>query len=195
MNIFRFALTAALASASVGYVAAFPGGAGGCAANQASPSDLHDSQPSVTKGSLSNGGFSVTVDGIKPSAGNNRVTINKLNFDVVVTAAGGKHFKGILIRVGNTRPDEVIPRGDLAVAEVCNGVGSAAHTSPSEKRSGKATIDLDDYATLDLDISVVVQNSDGVSIYFYTGYKVFAEPDDESGCDDGALFLRQCVSK
>jgi hypothetical protein len=196
MKVFRLALTAVLACASVRYVASNPSGAGGCPANVAAPSGPHDTQGATT-GSLLIGGFSVTVgDGKTPSVINKRVTVSTLNFDVVVTAASGKHFKGILIRVGNTQPHEVIPQGgDLKVATVCNGVGSATHNSKSEKVSATATIDLDDFAPLDLDISVVVQNSGGVSIYYYTGYKVIVDPDGKTGCRDGLLFRQQCGPK
>jgi hypothetical protein len=188
MNIFRFALTAILASASVGYVAAYPSGSGGCARGRAAPGLPHRLFKDITRGSLSDGGFNVTIDGQTPVG--NKVTTNNLNFDVVVTADSG-FFKGILIRVSNTGSDEVIPADPLTTATACGSrVGSATHNSNSEKTSGTATIDLDDSATLNLDITVVVQNDDGKSIYYYMGYKVIVESEDAS-CRDGLLF-RQC---
>jgi hypothetical protein len=177
MNIFRFALTAILASASVGYVAAYPSGSGGCARGRAAPGLPHRLFKDITRGSLSDGGFNVTIDGQTPVG--NKVTTNNLNFDVEVTADG--FFRGILIRVSNTSPDEVIPVSPLGVAKACNGflgiggVGSATHTNSEPKTSGTATLDLSDYCNHKIDISVVVQNSGGVSIFYYTGFTVNVE--------------------
>jgi hypothetical protein len=187
MNIFRFALTAILASASVTYVASNPNGAGGCKDGAAAVSGPHLSY-TVTTGSLEDGGFSVAIDGQTPV--DNTVTTNNLNFDVVVTADAADFFKGILFRVGSTTSDQVIPGNDLQVADACGGaVGSATHMNANEKTSGTATIDLDDSATLNLDITVVVQNDDGESVYYYMGYKVIVQSD--ASCRDGLLF-RQC---
>jgi hypothetical protein len=174
MNIFRFALTAVLASVSVGYVAAYPDGAGGCPAGRSAPGIPHRLFKEKTTGSLSEGGFNVTIDGQTPAV-DNKVTTNNLDFAVVVTATD-ELFKGILIRVSNTDPDEVIPGDDLAVASACRGrVGSATHTSRDKKTSGTATLELSEYCDHKIDISVVVQNSDGVSIFYYTGYEVIVD--------------------
>jgi hypothetical protein len=191
MNILRFALTAVLASASVGYVTSNPDGAGACPAGEGAPGGSHTSR-TLTTGLLSDGGFSVTIDGMTPSASNKVTVNNNLNFDVVVTGTGDKTFKGILIRVGNTLSDQVTAGDGLKVAPVCGTVGSATHIDSSSKASGQATINLDGAATLNVDISVVVQNSNDVSIYYYTGYEVIVESDDSVPvCRGSGLFLRQ----
>jgi hypothetical protein len=197
MNIFRFFLSAVLASASVGHVAAYPTGAGACPEGEAAPggSHLRDTK-NVTTGFLSDGGFSVTFDGTVPSS-DNKVTVSKLELDVVVTGDSAETtFKGILIRVGNTTSDQVIPGGNLTVATACEGqVGSATHNTSDDKTSGSATIDLtnSDVAMVKLDISVIVQNSDSLSVstYYYTGYEVTVKAEDGPTCRDG-LFSILC---
>jgi hypothetical protein len=188
MNIFRFALTAILASASVTYVASNPNGAGGCKEGEAAVSGSHLESENLFTGSLERGGFSVTIDDQTPV--DNTVTTNSRTIVVQVIAnSDGLAFKGILIRVGNATSDQVLPGKDLQVADVCGDVGSATHIDAEFKKVGAAIITLDDDATLNLDITVVEQNNDDVSAYWYSGYKVIAQSD--ASCRDGLLF-RQC---
>jgi hypothetical protein len=189
MNIFRFALTAILASASIGYVSARSTGSGGCKVGEASVGNAHKGTKTITTGSLEFGGFSVTIDGQTPI--DNKSTTKNLNFDVVVTADAPAFFKGIMFRVGNTTSDQVIPGDDLQVATVCNGeYGSATHTNANEKISGTATIDLDGSETLEIDITIVVLNNGTTSIYYYSGYEVIVQPDeDEDSCRKGLFGL------
>ena len=133
-------------------------------------------------GELSAGNYTVTVGG-------NPVTLNgtpvevPLDFDIEVTAEG-REFKGILIRVGGTTTDQVTTSSDLvAPARACEDVGSVTHGNAFAKTVGIATVSFDAATTLDVDISIVVENADDASTFYYSSFQLSAVGDDSTGGD------------
>ena len=158
--------------------AAAPSGAGACPAGEAAPGGPHlTGTPGLVGPLSSEGSFVMTVGGVEVSDGEEINTA--LDFDITVTAtATGTGFKGILIRVGGATADQ-LTSGDLtAPAGACVDVGSATHSDASVKTTGTASVSLDTDSMLDVDISVVVENSGGASTFYYSAFKINAVAGD-----------------
>ena len=127
-------------------------------------------------GELSEGNYVVTVGGTPVTFDGTPIEV-PLDFDIKVTAEGTE-FKGILIRVGGATADQVTSSDLTAPVGACVDVGSATHSDASAKTAGTASVSLDAGATLDVDISVVLENSGGASTFYYSAFQVSAVGDD-----------------
>lgn len=133
-------------------------------------------------GELSEGNYVVTVGGTPVTFDGTPIEV-PLDFDIEVTAEGTE-FKGILIRVGGATADQVTSSDLTAPAGACGDVGSVTHSDATAKAAGTASVSLDADATLDVDISIVLENSGGASTFYYSAFQVSAvggdgEPTDE----------------
>ncbi len=125
-----------------------------------------------------------------------------LDFDVEVRAEG-MEFKGILIRVGGTTADQVTSPDLTSPALSCGDVGSVTHSDASLKKSGLASVSLDEPQQLFVDISVVVGNSDGFSAFFFSSFRLNAvrgltqeveTPEDDATTDAPAMSVTDATS-
>ena len=147
---------------------AFSIGAGRCVVDEPAVSSLHLAG-SPTTGDLSDGGYEITIDGEEVSDGDT-VTVDSVGspFDVEIT---GPRFKGVLIMLEDLDDSVIEPGPGLVHNEVGSGcIGEAAitHSSSSTKTRAVGTITLDEPTTTELALNIVVQNSRGKSVYYYS---------------------------
>lgn len=149
----------------------------------------HRQVDTVTTGSLVDGEFRVTVDGIpiQTNDGDTEIQVLSTDFAIVVE---GPVFRGILIRMENTDVAEVVPGTDLSEAQICNGlVGSATHIDNAPKTQAMAQVILASSATTPprpilLDITVVVQLRDRHSIFYYQNWTILAGTNTATNGDE-----------
>ncbi|GAX25608.1 hypothetical protein FisN_28Hh083 [Fistulifera solaris] len=170
MKFFAIVLASILSQA-----AANPSGAGACPAGAAAPGGPHLTGSPGLVGELSEGNYVVSVGGSPIVLDGTPIDV-PLDFDIQVTA-DGTEFKGILIRVGGAGVDQVTSSDLTAPAEACGDVGSVTHSDNSPKTVGTASVSLDAAATLDVDISVVLENEDNVSTFYYSAFQINAVDD------------------
>jgi uncharacterized surface protein with fasciclin (FAS1) repeats len=145
---------------------AFSSGAGQCLIGSASPSGLHLTQPSITTGALSDGGYSITVNGQTVGAGDTATASVGVTFDITLA---GPDFKGVLILVAGQEDTVIIQPGpDLALALNCAGVAAITHTSTVAKTSVGGAVTMEAAVATTLELNIVVSNSNGVSTYYYS---------------------------
>ncbi len=159
--------SAFLSLLSLGSVSAFPSGAGRCVVGEAAPDGLHlaDFQ-TITTGTLADGGYTASVNGIVVAEGDNvDVTLGE-EFNIVIS---GPEFRGVLIMVADEDESVITPGPELKPADGqgCPGTASVTHSSPILKESALASVTLDVPTTTTIELNVVVQNSGGQSIYYY----------------------------
>jgi hypothetical protein len=161
-------------------VAAFPTGAGACSAGNTAVRDAHLVNP--TTGSLASAGFLVSLGGALLLEDSTSTFPTATNVELRVNASN-KLFLGFLIRLGETGGVSTesafsVAGNDIQIAPVCDEVGGVTHTSASAKSSISTTINLAASATaMPLDITIVVENSGGVSEYYYSQYLLTAQAD------------------
>jgi hypothetical protein len=170
----RFASPLLLVAALSKSVDAFSSGAGACGPGNTSVQGPH--LMDATTGSLSDGGFTISLDGTALSE--SKTSTFAVGEDVKVTVAG-KSFKGFLVRLGQTDVDTkgaFTPGGDdVQVASACFDAGGITHKSGSVKTTVSATLNLAEAATdMPVDVTVVVVNSGGKSEYYYSQFMVTA---------------------
>lgn len=120
-------------------------------------------------GTLAQGGFRIRVNNVPFDDGNRR-NVAGGEFEIVVDVAS---FKGILIRLGGTTVDQLIPQEGLKVADACQGtVGGVTHSNNIVKTKAKVTVQSMTPGEYPLDITVVVNNSGGSSVYYYSSMTV-----------------------
>ncbi len=160
---------------------AFPFGAGGCPGAQAAPGELHRlgfGPINVTQGTLEKGGFVVSLDSVPliPNSANN--FFSGFPHTLTIQATSGT-FRGFLFRLsgGETglQPYESLgpltgdPNAQIAITCIYDLVGGVTHTNNSPKTNASALLFLATPANgLFLDVSVVVENRGGLSIFYYT---------------------------
>lgn len=158
-------------------------GAGGCNGGGPAVGGPHLSSPS--SGSLATGGFQVTLDSTPLTPGTATSFVTGQDHVLTLKVNTASFFKGVLFRLGST--NGVTTTSALAVqsgdsnlrlaSETCisEGVGGVTHTSNSQKVVATVTLRLNSVASaLPLDITVVVQNSGGSSVYYYSGFTLNA---------------------
>lgn len=160
---------------------AYPFGAGGCTGGQAAVGPPHRFRSNVTTGILADAGITVLLDSKPLPAG------GFVNFKagrphkIEIKAAKGKFFLGFLVRLaagtsGIAPYDALAPyKGDSFVQysiECSNGlVGGVTHTSNVKKTSIAANLTFaTPYKGLPLDITVVVENDEKASAFYYNWF-------------------------
>jgi hypothetical protein len=150
---------------------AFPSGAGGCSGGRAAVGGNH-LQSGFQTGSLGDGGFTVLLDG------------NTLNpGDLVSFTAGEDHaltvsgrFLGILVRLqADNGVDTSAALSEtsnlLQDASVCAApVVGISHNSRAGKNGAEVILRLDEPSNVALDITIVLGNESGESIFYYSGF-------------------------
>jgi hypothetical protein len=210
-------------------VDAFPTGAGACPGGEPAVGGIHTEVNPNTSGSLLDGSLTVRVDDI-PVAGVSEGTATPATIQLTtnevhtITVSGGPSgtFRGILIRgqvpitSGLSLEVSTDDSNMQSAASVCDVeststimVEGITHVSNVDKTSVSGTIELFGGGIEDvtgrLDITVVIENVGGSSIYYYTGYDVMytssTEPDTGGGGGGGefcwvrtavAVVLRLC---
>jgi hypothetical protein len=154
---------------------AFPNGAGGCSGGEAAVRGSH-LQSGFETGSLGIGGFAVILDGntLDPS-GQVSFTTGE---DHVLTVSGS--FTGILVRLqADNGVDTSAALSEnsnlLQDASVCSApVVGITHNSRAGKNGAEITLRLDEPSDLVLDITIVLENVSGSSIFYYSGFALRA---------------------
>jgi hypothetical protein len=163
-------------------VEAFPTGAGGCQTGAAAVNGLH-LQNGPGESTLEGLGIQISVDGDVLSPGAPVTVAAGADHTVTVTATGTP-FKGFLLALsastGETDLSTALTPVDNTTeqpAGVCDApVVGVTHTSNADKTTASATLSLDGSADLNLDVTVVLQNSGGVSSYGYERFAITVAP-------------------
>lgn len=183
---FPSAFAAAAALALSGKMAsALPTGAGGCDAGDA-VGGTHLNRDQLETGTLAENGFEVRLDGelLIPeepfdfSVGDDHTIQLTATFD-------GTFFRGFLIRLeGDIFVDTtqaLIPpaeNGEIQQSELCiddQDVGGLTHTNRADKTSISGILNLDlEAQDLQMDVTMVVQNVQAISEWYYAGYTLNA---------------------
>lgn len=162
-------------------------GASQCAVGASSAGGPHTS-PDVnqTTGNLIDGGYRLTIGGKDYTSrdGFNVVDlVDQLDFDIVMESMTSEDFfRGVLIRVGGTTPDQVNPKDEsmFRVASICSGLsGAITHISSDNKNRVVASVSLDadkDMGEHLVDVTVVKMNTyvngKAVSEHYYANVKL-----------------------
>mmetsp|Transcript_50045 Transcript_50045/g.121252 ORF Transcript_50045/g.121252 Transcript_50045/m.121252 type:complete len:285 (+) Transcript_50045:169-1023(+) len=167
----------------------FPNGAGGCVGGGPAVGGTHII--SAPSGSLKDGNITVTVGETLLETGQSPITmVADGDTKTSVSVSGGPKgvFKGVLVRFEvpvRSGSDEFfedfssVDRNVKDAAETCLNsftslVFGYTHNNSNDKEFVVAnyTVGLDDDTSGTLDVTVVIQNSGGVSEYYYSGYDV-----------------------
>jgi hypothetical protein len=158
---------------------AYPTGAGDCPARTAAVGGSHLTATTITNGDLNDFGVELLINGLSISAA--------APFDVPI---GQDHvwelvspgFRGFLLRLdgGDDEIDTIDALGPVLgmggmvqVAEVCTrqGVGGVTHRSRQLKNATSGSLRLDQESRgMNLDVTVVIENVNGLSEYYYSSY-------------------------
>jgi hypothetical protein len=139
----------------------------------------------MISGNLHQGNFLVYLDGVVLAPGATANFSVGIPHNLTLTAVGaGNAFAGLLFRLGgdaDTTKALQVPHGDtdLKVAElVCvqaEKAGGVTHKNNNGWTTKTVVLHLDGYASdLPLDVTVVVQNDNVASIWYYSAYTLNA---------------------
>jgi hypothetical protein len=143
--------------------------------------DPHRFGTNVTTGPLAKGGFTVTLDSKPLTPGKYTNFLVGKPHKLEIKAAKPKYLRGFLFRLAGgvdaaytfeaLAPYKGDTTAQFSIVCVEGLVGGVTHTSNSKKTSASANLTLDVVASyLPLDVTVVVQNRDGNSIFYYSWY-------------------------
>jgi hypothetical protein len=162
-------------SVALNGASAFPSGAGGCGGGSAAVRGSH-LQSGFETGSLGDGGFQVILDGDTLSPGDQvSFTVGE---DHVLTVSGS--FLGILVRLAaadgvDTSAALSEDSNLLQDASACSApVVGITHNSRVGKNGAEVILRLDEPSLVTLDITVVLGNGGGESIFYYSGFALAA---------------------
>jgi hypothetical protein len=150
---------------------AFPSGAGGCSGGEAAVRGSH-LQSGFQTGSLGEGGFQVILDGDTLNPGG--IVGFAAGEDHVLTVSGS--FLGILVRL---QADDGVDTSAalsensnlLQDASVCTApVVGISHNSRAGKNGAEMILRLDEPSDVALDITIVLANESGESMFYYSGF-------------------------
>ena len=156
---------------------AYPTGAGACTEGNTVVQGAHLTTTAKT-GSLADGGFSVSLgeSALMPGA----ISTFDIDTNTALTITGRGTFRGFLMRLGETGGVSTVDAfsvtsSDVQLANACFDVGGVTHTSNQAKTSASATLNLASAANdMPLDVTIVVENSGGVSEYYYSQFTLTA---------------------
>ena len=170
------ALVALLSLMSICKLNAYSNGAGQCLVGQPAVAGTHLRQTSTNTGTLADGGFAIKVlDKVEVPHEGLLTVGNAVGFIIQLTvqATGTRAIKGVSIVVsGSTDAVEVDGAHDLQLNPVCPNQAAITHKDASEKSFANTTIVVDEEATLHVDITVVAQNSNGISEFYYSRFQM-----------------------
>ncbi|CAB9514047.1 AAI [Seminavis robusta] len=180
----RFRLLLIVGSLCSWITTALPTGSVGCEGGRAAVSGLHASQQTVLTGPLSQDNIEFQLNGValQPGVPFN-IDIGADNRWRLITA--GTFFRGFLVRLGRGSGN-VDTRQSLATASLTAQVAEAAcldaywvggvtHNSNVLKNVEEGTLRVHlPSQNMPLDVTVVIQNRNGYSIYYYSGFTIHA---------------------
>ena len=153
---------------------AYPSGAGDCRGGQDAVGNKHKSTATETKGTLSQGGFTVALDGTVLTPGATKGFTKGVNHVLTLRGRPGRSYRGVLIRLGGAGTSALSTSdANLTVAVVCIPTGSSGVTQKSNtpKTAAEATLRVNTARTnLPLDVTVVVEYNGRVSEHYYTRF-------------------------
>lgn len=187
-----------LFSSIVTLTTAFPSGAGNCPAGFAATGGAHRSKL-FRSGSLQRGEFDLTImdgDGANTTMVANRAIALEqgTNYTLMVTA-NDETFKGILVRMAGGRrrinaatdilvDEDKLDEFDLRFADdVCrDNVLGVTHKTNSVKEGVEIGFSIEEEdINIPVDVTIVVTNSGGESIYYYSRYWINTNGSSSSG--------------
>lgn len=177
---FAFAATVFCASAFVG-VDALPNGAAGCKGGGPAvegPGHLRDG---ATNGTLADGGVTITIGDTVMAPGDTFMALPMDVHDLVATAANAP-IRGILVRLecktdltGALTSEDPLLVDATACAQDDNFVVGVTHNSADDKPETIMQITLEAVTTVSVDVTVVMQNDQEASVYYYDQFRFRAE--------------------
>lgn len=194
---FTFTMIVHLLILLVGQVSAFPGGVGGCAGGRAAVEGAHLATSARITGAIGNARLQMILDDdlvLRASTrmdftvgGNHTLTLRKIDDNAI-------SFRGFLFRLGTPLGDAAFDTTDAlrrttpdtSVAfEHCvinQGVGGLSHANSNVKESVSGILRLDEPANdMPLDVTVVIQNRNGLSEFYYQRFFLNAVTGTTSG--------------
>jgi hypothetical protein len=180
-------LSSSSSSPSTVFVQGLPSGAGGCAGGQPAVGGTHIISPS--SGSLEDGNITVSIGGNILQTGQTIFMKADGETSTSVSVSGGPAgvFKGVLVRFEvsvsgsddffedfSTVDGNIKDAGETCLNTFTSLVFGYTHSNPNDKESveGTYTLLFEDDVTGTLDVTVVIQNSGGVSAFYYSGYQI-----------------------
>lgn len=157
---------------------AFSTGAGSCKVNDAAVGQSHLSTANdITTGAASGDtGYSLTIDGGSALTPNTAFAISldpthQLVFEALLPTSNFKGFS-IILSAGEAADLTVVDAATQKDNTLCTGTAvGITHTNSDEKSRVEVTLNVDGAATsIPLDVTVVIQNSGGISKYYYSQY-------------------------
>jgi hypothetical protein len=156
---------------------AYPSGAGGCSGGQAAVRGSH-LQSGYETGFLVNGGFAVILDGNTLDHEKDGTVSFTAGEDHTLTVTG--RYTGILVRLqAESGVDTSAALSEtssfLQDASVCSApVVGISHNSRASKNGAEIILRLDEPSDVALDITIVLENEYGGSIFYYSGFALRA---------------------
>lgn len=176
-------LTVALAAMLImEAVHAFPTQAGSCAARGNALGGLHWYNMQAGGGPLSDYGLELRIDGTSLSPGGfKQISVGTRHSIELVSIIPSNTFRGFLMRLESPDVDTVealsVPANvnNIQISKLMcvniEGVGGLTHTGREDKNRVKGFLQVDEQAwDLYLEVTVVVQNSLGISEWYYSEY-------------------------
>ena len=198
----KFATVAALVGSLPAISWAFPTGAGDCPAGEAAVSGSHLQQANdqFRTGSLEEASIEFAINGVPlvpgtpfdaPIGTPHTWSLDVKNRMVEPGDGGDRPFRGFLVRLEGEDVDSgsaFITEGSdrfVGDAQRCDSqVGGVTHKENSEKWEVIGEFMLEEASEgMTLDVTVVIENRDSRSAYFYTGYTLNAV---DASAEDGA---------
>jgi hypothetical protein len=153
----------------------FSSGAGGCKQGEPSIQGAHLTKGTITNGTLADGGYEMKVrsNTVQRTA---LVTVGPFQFSHPFRVSGDQGFKGILVLftdIFDTDAEIQLTPGDgLKHPPNCPDQMALTHTNATTKSSVDFVMQVDDEIVTDVDVTVVKENSRGVSEYYYSSFKL-----------------------
>jgi hypothetical protein len=167
---------------------AFPSGAGSCPEGMAAVGGDHlNPAYTITTGGLAEGNLQLAINGRVLLSGTRINLLSGVEHSWTLSSRDQNGFRGFLLRLSGT--DQVdttvaLSSADTNVQEaldaciVAQGVGGVTHTDNDVKTGVSGVLRLDEVASnLLLDVTVVIENRNSVSTFFYSGYTIFLRGD------------------
>lgn len=155
---------------------AFSTGAGQCLVGAPSVGGSHLAG-NTTTGTLESGGFQVFVRNTEMIDGG-LATLAPAGFTYDLVVAGSRPFKGVTIVVTDVYRSSslgdvvLIPGDNLQIAANCPDQLAVTHKNASPKDSVSVDLGSDEEVVAGIDVTVVVENTSGVSEYYHTNFRI-----------------------
>ena len=158
-------------------VTSFSSGAGGCTHGEPSVQGAHLTRGTITNGTLADGGYEMSILSRLTVNDGSIVTLGPVNqFLYDFRVSGNQGFKGILVLftdIFNTGSEiQLLPGDGLKQPPNCPNQMALTHMDAATKSSVEFDMQTDEEIVTDVDVTVVKQNSGGLSEYYYSSFKL-----------------------